>query len=116
VNTPDLSVVRPVFSKNQLVRNFAVQVFWYTQEGRVQGIKTLVSQKGSISIKFDAAPQPDGVTTGHFIVIDGSGAYKHIHGQGDTYAALSFGTLPGQADPVPTGITGSYTGSIYITS
>jgi len=94
----------------------AFQVFWYTQEGRVQGIKTLVSQKGSITLKFDAAPQPDGVATGHFVVIDGSGAYEHIHGQGDTHAALVFGTLPGQADPVPTGITGYYTGNIYIKS
>jgi hypothetical protein len=91
----------------------AFQVFWYTNEGNVRGIKILLSQKGSITLKFDTSPQPDGVAIGHFVAIDGSGAYKNIQGQGDTHASLVFGPVAGQTDPVPTGITGSYTGKVH---
>lgn len=84
----------------------AHQVFWYTDDGNVQGIKTMEGQKGTIVLKFTATPMPEGYAIGHFVVMDGTGAYENIHGQGDTYAALVF-------EPVP-GIVGSYSGKVHI--
>ena len=83
----------------------AHQVFWYTDDGNVQGIKTMEGQLGTITLKFTATPTPEGVAIGHFVVKCGTGAYANIHGQGDTYAALVF-------DPVP-GIVGSYSGKVH---
>lgn len=91
----------------------AFQVFWYTKEGNVQGIKTLVGEKGSITLRFTSTPKPEGIAVGHYIVIDGSGDYENIHGEGETQAALVFGSLPDVKDPVPTGIKGSYSGKVH---
>lgn len=83
----------------------AHQVFWYTDDGNVQGIKTMEGQLGTITLKFTAMPMPDGTAIGHFTVMGGTGAYEDIHGQGDTYANLVF-------EPVP-GIVGSYSGKVH---
>lgn len=84
----------------------AHQVFWYTDDGNVQGIKTMEGQMGTITLKFTATPTPEGVAIGHFVVMGGTGAYENLHGQGDTYAALVF-------EPIP-GIVGSYSGKVHI--
>ena len=84
----------------------AHQVFWYTDDGNVQGIKTMEGQMGTITLKFTATPMPDGTAIGHFVVKNGTGAYENLHGQGDTFAALVF-------EPVP-GIVGNYSGKVHI--
>lgn len=86
----------------------ASQVFWFTDEGNVRGIKTLQGQLGTIYIRFTATPLPTGEAYGHFVAFDGTGAYANIHGQGETWAAFVF-----DANGTPIGIVGSYDGQVH---
>jgi hypothetical protein len=59
------------------------------------GVKTLVSDAGTITIKYQVqltwTPQM-GIAQGRYTIISGSGAYARLHGVGTTYATLDLQT------------------------
>ena len=65
---------------------------FFTADGTIHGVKTLVSTPGSITIKFQAQMTWTSATTGfakgRFVIISGTGAYKNLHGVGETYAKI----------------------------
>ena len=58
----------------------------------IHGVKTLVGAEGTITIDFQAqltwTGPTSGVAQGQFVIISGTGAYKKLHGVGETYAEL----------------------------
>jgi hypothetical protein len=86
----------------------ASQLFWFTDDGNVAGIKTMQGQYGTIYVRFMATPLPTGEAYGHFVAYEGTGAYAGIHGQGDTWAAFVF-----DANWNPVGIIGRYDGRVH---
>jgi hypothetical protein len=85
----------------------ASQVVRISDDGIIQGKKVLVGQAGTITLRFNAEPTPDGEAFGHFVIVSGTGAYKNIHGEGTTYATFVF------EDGVPK-IVGTYSGDVHI--
>jgi hypothetical protein len=77
------------------------EVFRYTDEGTLQGIKVLNGSQGSITLRFNLEIIPTGPTTArtdvHFVIQSGTGAYENIHGAGTGAADVDFiaGTLVG---------------------
>lgn len=65
---------------------------FFTAAGTIHGVKTLVSTMGSITIKFQAqmtwTSPTTGFAEGQFVIISGTGAYKKLHGVGETYAEI----------------------------
>ena len=59
----------------------------------IHGVKTLAGAAGNITIRFQAQLTWTGPTTGiaegRFVIVSGTGAYKKLHGVGETYAALN---------------------------
>jgi hypothetical protein len=61
----------------------------------IHGTKTLVGTYGTITLKFQAqltwndTPKAEG----RFVIISGTGAYKKLHGVGETYATLDLGCM-----------------------
>jgi hypothetical protein len=79
----------------------ASEVFRYTDEGTVQGVKTLVGSQGTIAMRFNAEIIFTGPTTAraeaHWTIESGTGAYENIRGVGTGDAVLDFaaGTVGG---------------------
>ena len=75
------------------------------------GVKTLESEAGSITIKYQAQVTWTSATTGYaegrFTIVSGTGAYANLHGVGETYAEVDLA-----ASPYPT-ITATYTGEAH---
>ena len=80
---------------------YGYEVFRYTDEGTLQGIKVLQGEQGSITMRFNLEIIPTGPTTArtdvHFVIQSGTGAYENIHGVGTGAAVVDFvaGTLIG---------------------
>jgi hypothetical protein len=78
------------------------EVFRYTDEGTLQGVKVLEGEKGTIIMRFNLEIIPTGPTTArtevHFVIRSGTGAYENIHGVGTGAADVDFlaGTLVGE--------------------
>ena len=82
------------------------EIFRYTDEGTLQGVKVLQGQKGTITLRFNLEIIPTGPTTArtevHFVIRSGTGAYENIHGVGtgaadvDFLAATLIGTFSGR--------------------
>jgi hypothetical protein len=85
------------------------EVFRYTDEGTLQGIKVLEGADGTITLRFNLEIIPTGPTTAetdvHFVIQSGTGAYENIHGVGTGAADVDFvaGTL-----------IGSFSGKVHI--
>jgi hypothetical protein len=90
----------------------ASQVFWYTNKGDLQGILTLASQKGVLTFTFTAARSTEEVWNGHFVIINGNGAYENLHGQGETLLTLVFSPLADGVNPALEAVKGSFTGQM----
>jgi hypothetical protein len=77
------------------------EVFRYTDEGTLQGIKVLEGSQGTITLRFNLEIIPTSPTTArtdvHFVIQSGTGAYENIHGVGTGAAVVDFvaGTLVG---------------------
>jgi hypothetical protein len=77
------------------------EVFRYTDEGTLQGVKVLEGELGTITLRFNIEIIPTGPTTArtdvHFVIHSGTGAYENIHGVGTGAAVVDFayGTLVG---------------------
>jgi hypothetical protein len=77
------------------------EVFRYTDEGTLQGIKVLEGEQGTITMRFNLEIIPTGPTTArtevHFVIQSGTGAYENIHGVGTGAADVDFvaGSLVG---------------------
>ena len=63
-----------------------------TSDMTIHGTKILTGANGTIVLKFQAAMTAEGVF-GHFTIISGTGAYKKLHGVGDSSAWLNFPNL-----------------------
>jgi hypothetical protein len=80
---------------------FGYEVFRYTDEGTLQGIKMLEGAEGTITLRFNLEIIPTSPTTAetdvHFVIQSGTGAYENIHGAGTGAAVVDFvaGTLIG---------------------
>ncbi len=72
----------------------------------VHGVKTMQGANGTIVIKFHGNITADGVI-GKFVVISGTGNYRKLHGVGETWALMNYGTFP------PT-IYATYNGKAHI--
>jgi hypothetical protein len=85
----------------------ASETFFIAAE-TIHGIKTLVSDVGTITIRFQAQMTWTGPTTGiaegHFVIVSGTGDYKKLHGVGESYAQLDLATYQ---------ILASYTGTAH---
>jgi hypothetical protein len=70
----------------------ASETFFIAAE-TIHGVKTLANAAGNITIRFQAQLTWTGPTTGiaegRFVIVSGTGAYKKLHGVGETYAALN---------------------------
>ena len=77
------------------------EVFRYTDEGTLQGIKVLEGSQGTITMRFNIEIIPTGPTTArtevHFVIQSGTDAYENIHGVGTGAAVVDFvsGSLVG---------------------
>jgi len=73
----------------------ATEVF-FTADGTIHGVKTLVGAVGTITIKFQAqltwTSPTTGIAQGRYVIVSGTGAYVKLHGVGETYAELNLGT------------------------
>jgi hypothetical protein len=59
------------------------------------GVKTLVSEQGTITIRYQVQLTwmlETGIAQGTFTIIGGTGAYARLHGVGTTYATLNLQT------------------------
>ena len=80
---------------------YGYEVFRYTDEGTLQGIKVLEGDQGTITLRFNLEIIPTGPTTAltdvHFVVRSGTDSYENIHGVGTGAAVVDFvaGTLVG---------------------
>ena len=77
------------------------EVFRYTDEGTLQGVKVLEGKQGTITMRFNIEIIPTGPTTArtevHFVIQSGTDAYENIHGVGTGAAVVDFvsGSLVG---------------------
>jgi hypothetical protein len=85
------------------------EVFRYTDEGTLQGIKVLVGSQGTITLRFNLEIIPTGPTTArtdvHFVIQSGTGAYESIHGVGTGAADI---------DLVAGSLIGAFSGTVHI--
>lgn len=81
-------------------------------DGTVHGVKTLVGEAGSITINFQAQmtwkSTTKSIIEGRWVIVSGTGAYKKLHGVGETYAELDLAAYPGP------NIVATYTGTAHI--
>jgi hypothetical protein len=74
----------------------------------IHGVKTLEGANGTITIKFQAQLSWDqegkGYANGSFVILSGTGAYKKLHGVGQTYAEINLVTYQ---------ISATYTGTAH---
>ncbi len=67
-------------------------------DGTVHGVKTLVGAAGTITINFQAQMTWTSATTsvaeGRWVIVSGTGAYKKLHGVGETRAELDLAAYP----------------------
>lgn len=80
-------------------------------DGTVHGVKTLVGQAGTITINFQAqmtwTSETTSIAKGRFIIVSATGAYKKLHGIGETYAELDLAAYPNP------NIVATYTGKAH---
>lgn len=73
----------------------ASEVFRFTDEGTVQGVKVLEGSQGTITLRFNAELVPTGPATaqaeGHFVIESGTGVYQNLRGMGTVDFVLDFG-------------------------
>jgi hypothetical protein len=85
----------------------ASETFFIAAE-TIHGVKVMEDLNGTITILFQAhmtwTGPTNGVAEGHFVVVSGTGAYKKLHGVGDSYAELNLATYH---------ILASYTGTAH---
>jgi len=85
------------------------EVFRYTDEGTLQGVKVLEGQKGTITLRFNLEIIPTGPTTArtevHFVIQSGTDAYENIHGVGTGAADVDF---------VAGSLIGTFSGRVHI--
>jgi len=85
------------------------EVFRYTDEGTLQGIKVLQGEDGDITLRFNLEIIPTGPTTArtdvHFVIQSGTGAYENIHGVGTGAADVDF---------VVGSLIGTFSGTVHI--
>lgn len=85
------------------------EVFRYTDEGTLQGVKVLEGGQGTITMRFNLEIIPTGPTTArtevHFVIQSGTGAYENIHGVGTGEADVDF---------VLNSIIGTFSGRVHI--
>ena len=85
------------------------EVFRYTDEGTLQGIKVLQGSDGTITLRFNLEIIPTGPTTArtdvHFVIQSGTGAYENIHGVGTGAAVVDF---------VAGSLIGTFSGKVHI--
>jgi hypothetical protein len=85
------------------------EVFRYTDEGTLQGIKVLEGSQGTITLRFNLEIIPTGPTTArtdvHFVIQSGTGAYENIHGVGTGAADVDF---------IAGSLIGAFSGTVHI--
>jgi hypothetical protein len=85
------------------------EVFRYTDEGTLQGIKVLEGSQGTITLRFNLEIIPTGPTTArtdvHFVIQSGTGAYENIHG---------VGTGAADVDLIAGTLVGAFSGTVHI--
>jgi hypothetical protein len=82
---------------------------FFIADDTIHGVKTLVGAEGAITLKFQAqltwTSQTTGVAAGRFAIVSGTGAYRKLHGVGETYAELDLAAYPNP------NIVATYTGT-----
>ena len=85
------------------------EVFRYTDEGTLQGIKVLEGAEGTITLRFNLEIIPTSPTTAetdvHFVIQSGTGAYENIHGVGTGAAVVDFAAWT---------LIGTFSGKVHI--
>jgi hypothetical protein len=85
------------------------EVFRYTDEGTLQGIKVLNGSQGTITLRFNLEIIPIDPTTArtdvHFVIQSGTDAYENIHGVGTGAAIVDFGAGT---------LIGTFSGTVHI--
>ena len=85
------------------------EVFRYTDEGTLQGVKVLQGSQGTITLRFNLEIIPTGPTTArtevHFVIQSGTAAYENIHGVGTGEAVVDFATGT---------LVGAFSGTVHI--
>jgi hypothetical protein len=85
------------------------EVFRYTDEGTLQGIKVLEGSQGTITLRFNLEIIPTGPTTAetdvHFVIQSGTGDYENIHGVGTGAADIDF---------IAGSLIGTFSGTVHI--
>jgi len=85
------------------------EVFRYTDEGTLQGVKVLEGSQGTIILRFNLEIIPTGPTTArtevHFVIQSGTEAYENIHGVGTGEAVIDF---------VAGSLVGVFSGNVHI--
>jgi hypothetical protein len=88
---------------------YGYEVFWYTDEGTLQGVKVLEGSQGTITLRFNLEIIPTGPTTArtdvHFVIQSGTGAYENIHGVGTGAADVDF---------IAGSLIGAFSGTVHI--
>ncbi len=80
----------------------------------IHGVKTLVSNDGTITIRFQAqlaGTGPTAVTEGRFVIVSGTGRYEKLHAVGETYATLDLSCFGPECPPT---IWARYTGQAHL--
>jgi hypothetical protein len=89
----------------------ATEVF-FTADGSIHGVKTLVGDQGTITIRFQAnltwKSDGTGEANGRYVIVSGTGAYAKLHGVGTTHATLSLDCI---VPDCPPNIEAHYTGT-----
>jgi hypothetical protein len=98
-------IVYPIGESGYFAGNFSYDekgiVNLNTGHGTNQGVMTITAIEGStVTIRFQGQtydfqmsdPVPVGTVSGNFVVLDGTGVYEHLHGQG-TYVSSVPGNL-----------------------
>jgi hypothetical protein len=66
-------------------------------DGRLEGTETFVGESGTFTTEFSGIGGPIGATheaaRGTFRIVDGTGAYAELHGQGTFLIVIDFSTL-----------------------
>ncbi len=85
---------------------------FFTADGTIHGVKTLVGDQGTITIRFQAnltwKPDGTGEANGQYVIVSGTGAYAKLHGVGTTHATLSLACIGPDCLP---NIEAHYTGT-----
>jgi hypothetical protein len=112
--TGENSAVGYFYTSGLFVTSGEATELFFTKADTIHGVKTLVGDQGTITIRFQAKltwnPDGTGEANGQYVILLGTGAYEKLHGTGITQATLSLACM---GPDCPPNIEAHYTGTAH---